>query len=145
MRAVIVVTTIASLSAMATPACTDKAPPEVVVSKVEAGSDGLPPDFPPSVPAYPGAKDVVAPKTLGPQGGPVWNVSFSTTDNPDAVLSYYAANLHGFRGAGENLPSGERVSLWESQQYSVSLRAIPGGTPDAQVAGTAVTVTVSRR
>jgi hypothetical protein len=145
MRPVIAVATLASLLAVASPACKRKAPPEILTATVEAGADGLPADFPTTIPAYPGWKDLVATKDMSPQGKPTWSLAFSTSDDPNAVSGYYFGKLRGFKGSGENRPGGERASDWESQQYSVGLRCIPAGPPDAQPAGSTVRLIVSRK
>jgi hypothetical protein len=144
MRAAFAVAALASLAVVVTPACKGKPPPEVLTVKPEAGVEGLPADFPTTVPPYPGWKNVVATKNMSPQGKPTWSLLFATSDDPSAVTTYYFANLKGFKGSGENRPGGERASDWESQQYSVGLRAIPAA-PDAGAPGTIVTLTVSRK
>ncbi len=89
-------------------------------TKVEFGpGSSLPPDFPKSVPIYPGSK-IMASVSLS-EGKSGHQVTLTTPDSPQAVIDYYKKNLTGFKQDSEVGTGDTKMLMLSNPELSVSV------------------------
>lgn len=107
---------------------------------VQVDIDKVPDDFPGSIPVYPGAKIVLAAKSMRDPAKPAWALTLETGDSKDAVAAYYKQHMAGFTPASDLNMDETAMALWQSSAVDVTI--LIARQPDAK---TGITIDATQK